>query len=223
MDAAAAAAAKVPVNDQVAADPIASGPLLAWGKRVRWVGGLIQAAFAAFWLVRGSAAVGGAAAHVLLAAFGLAVIGVFSYAIRAAAGAAPRPRDQASRQIERQVTIATVIEFAAAIGLPVLASAAGHPDWVLPSIAITIGPLLLWLGHRLCVPRYRLVGWVLTIGPVILIATMSGTALVASAGIAAGLLLLGTALFGFHDLAAARPTAQRSAPANALAAAGSRS
>ena len=30
-------------------------PTAAWSRRVRWIGGLIQAAFAAFWLVRGSA------------------------------------------------------------------------------------------------------------------------------------------------------------------------
>jgi hypothetical protein len=34
-------------------------PTAAWSRRVRWVGGLIQAAFAAFWLVRGSVVIGG--------------------------------------------------------------------------------------------------------------------------------------------------------------------
>ncbi len=34
-------------------------PTAAWSRRVRWVGGLIQAAFAAFWLIRGSRALGG--------------------------------------------------------------------------------------------------------------------------------------------------------------------
>ena len=183
-------------------------PTAAWSRRVRWVGGLIQAAFAAFWLVRGSVVIGGRVADALIAAFGVAVIAVFSYAIRATAGTAPRPRSGEGRQIERAVTIATVIEFAAAIVLPVIVSAAGHSDWVLPSIAITIGPLLLWLGHRVHIPRYGPVGWALTIGPVILVATMSGTALVATTGIAAGLLLLVTALAGFHDLAGVRRIAE---------------
>lgn len=80
-----------------------------------------------------------------------------------------------TKRIERDMTIATVIELAAALALPVLVIAAGHSDWVLPSIAITIGPLLLYLDHRVHIPRYRLVGWLLTIGPVILVATMSGT------------------------------------------------
>ena len=35
-------------------------PAAAWSRRVRWIGGLIQAAFAAFWLVRGSVVIGGA-------------------------------------------------------------------------------------------------------------------------------------------------------------------
>jgi hypothetical protein len=106
------------------------------------------------------------------------------------------------------VTIATVLEFAAAIVLPVIVSAAGHSDWVLPSIAITIGPLLLWLDHRVNIPRYRPVGWALTVGPVILVAVMSGTALVATTGITAGLLLLGTAFAGFRDLAGVRRAAE---------------
>ena len=113
------------------------------------------------------------------------------------------------KRIEREVTIATVLEFAAAIVLPVIVSAAGHSDWVLPSIAITIGPLLLWLDYRVSVPRYRPVGWVLTIGPVILVIVLSGTALVATTGLGAGILLLGTAAAGFHDLAAVRQAAQR--------------
>jgi hypothetical protein len=112
-------------------------------------------------------------------------------------------------RIERAVMIGTVIEFAAAIVLPIIVTRAGHSDWVLPSIAITIGPLLLWLDHRVHVPRYRPVGWALTVGPVILVATMSGTPLVATTGIAAGVLLLGTAVAGFHDLAGLRRAAER--------------
>ena len=151
-------------------------PTAAWSRRVRWIGGLIQAAFAAFWLVRGSAALGGSAAGVLIAVFGVIVIGVFLYATKASRGTAPRPRSAEGKRIELAVTIATVIEFAAAIVLPVIVAAAGHSDWVLPSIAITIGPLLLWLDQRVHIPRYRAVGWALTVGPVILVATMSGTA-----------------------------------------------
>ena len=106
------------------------------------------------------------------------------------------------------MTLATVIELVAAFVLPVIVIAAGRSDWVLPSIVITIGPLLLWLDHLVHIPRYRPVGWALIAGPIILVATMSGTALAVTTGIAAGLVLLGTAAAGFHDLAglpAARP------------------
>jgi hypothetical protein len=184
-------------------------PTAAWSRRVRWVGGLIQAAFAAFWIVRGSAVIGGGVAGVLIGVFGVIVIGVFVYAIRATAGTAPRPRSQEGKRIERDVTIATVLEFAAAIVLPVIVGGAGHSDWVLPSIAITIGPLLLWLDYRVSVPRYRPVGWALTIGPVILVIVLSGTALVATTGLGAGILLLGTAVAGFHDLAGVRQATER--------------
>jgi len=178
-------------------------PTEAWSRRVRRVGGLIQAAFAAFWLVRGSLVIGGPATDALVAVSGVAVIGAFFYAARATAGTAPRPRSPEGKRIERGVTLATVIELVAAFALPVIVVGAGHSDWVLPSIAITIGPLLLWLDHRVHIPRYRPVGWALTVGPVLLVATMSGTPLIATTGIAAGVLLLGTAVAGFHDLAGA--------------------
>ena len=75
------------------ATPSADGltPAAAWSRRVRRIGGLIQAAFAAFWLGRASLAIGGRAEDVLIAVSGVAVIGVFSYAIKATADTAPRP------------------------------------------------------------------------------------------------------------------------------------
>jgi quercetin dioxygenase-like cupin family protein len=130
---------------------------------------------------------------------------VLAYAVKATAGTAPRPHGPQARRIGRSVTVATVIELAAAFVLPVVATAAGHPSWVLPSIVITIGPLLLCLDHLVHIPRYRPAGWALTAGPVILAATMSGPALAVTTGIVAGILLLGTAAAGFRDLARLRP------------------
>ena len=172
---------------------------------MRRIGGFIQAAFAAFWLARASLAIGGRTGDVLLAVSAVAVIGVFTYAIRVTAGTAPRPAGPQARRIERLVTLATIIELVAAFVLPVIVIAAGHSDWVLPSIVITIGPLLLYLDHLVHIPRYRVVGWALTAGPVILVATMSGTSLAVTTGFAAGVVLLGTATAGFHDLARLRP------------------
>ena len=180
-------------------------PAAAWSRRVRRIGGFIQAAFAAFWLARASLAIGGRTGDVLIAASAVVVIGVFSYAIKVTAGMAPRPAGPEARRIERSVTIATVLELAAAFMLPVVVIAAGRSDWVLPSIVITIGPLLLWLDHLVHIPRYRVVGWALTAGPIILVAVMSGSTLAVTTGITAGVVLLGTAAAGFHDLASLRP------------------
>ena len=192
----------------VTAEPAAingAAPAAAWSRRVRRIGGFIQAAFAALWLIRASLAIGGPAGDVLIAVSGVAVIGVFTYAIRVTAGTAPRPAGPQARRIERSVTLATIIELVAAFVLPVIVIAMGHSDWVLPSIVITIGPLLLYLDHLVHIPRYRPVGWALTAGPVILAATLSGSALAVTTGIAASVLLLGTATAGFHDLAGIRP------------------
>ncbi len=199
----------------VTAEPAAiggAGPAAAWSRRVRRIGGFIQAAFAAFWLIRASLAIGGLTGDVLLAVSGVVVIGVFAYAIRVTAGTAPRPAGPQARRIERLVTLATIIELAAAFVLPVIVIAMGRSDWVLPSIVITIGPLLLYLDHLVDIPRYRPVGWALTAGPILLVATLSGSALAITTGIAAGVVLLGTAAAGFHDLAGIGP-ARRPGPA----------
>jgi hypothetical protein len=185
-------------------------PTVAWSRRVRRVGGFIQLAFAALWLIRGSLNLDGTAKYALVLVFGITVLAVLAYGVRVTAGAGSRPSGPEAKRIERSVTIATIIELIAAFVLPIIVIAAGHSDWVLPSIAITIGPLLLWLDHVVHIPRYRPVGWALTVGPVILVATMSGTALVATTGLAAGVLLLATAAAGFHDLAGLRASGHAS-------------
>ena len=183
-------------------------PAAAWSRRVRLIGGFIQTAFAAFWLTRASLTIGGRAGDVLIAASGAAVTGVVIYAIRNTAGTAPRPTGPQASRIGRSVTTATVIQLAVTFVLPVILIAAGHPGWVLPSIAITIGMLELWIDHEVHIPRLRLLGWALIAGPVILAATMSGPALAATTGLGAGVLLLGSAAAGFHDLAGLRRAGQ---------------
>jgi hypothetical protein len=183
-------------------------PTAAWSRRVRLLGGFIQAAFAAFWLTRASLTIGGRVGDVLIAASGAAVIGVVTYAITNTAGTAPRPTGPQARKIGRAVNAVTVIQLAVTFVLPVALIAAGHRDWVLPSIAITIGMELLWLGHKVHIPRLRPVGWTLIAGPVILAATMSGPALAATTGLIAGVLLLSSAAAGFHDLAGLRRARQ---------------
>lgn len=180
--------------------PVEPNPVEAWPQRVRKVGGYIQPGFAAFWLIRGGLSIAGVIGTTLAAA-GLAVsIAVLVYAIRVSAGTGPRPISLEAKRIERSVTLATVIELVASFAFPFIVIAWGHSDWVLPSIAITIGPLL-WLDHLVHIPQLRRVGWALTLGPIILVDLLSGTALEATTGLGAGVLLLATATAGFHDLA----------------------
>jgi hypothetical protein len=127
-------------------------PAVAWSRRVRRIGGFIQTAFAAFWLVRASLAAGGRAGDALIAASAVAVTGVLAYAIRTTAGTAPRPTGPQTSRIGRSVTVATVIQLAASFVLPVIVTVTGHPGWALPSIVITIGLLLLWLDHVVDIP-----------------------------------------------------------------------
>jgi hypothetical protein len=195
-------------TEPAAANTAELTPAAAWSRRVRRIGGFIQTAFAAFWLTRASLAIGGLAADALIAASGVAVIGVLAYAIKNTAGTAPRPAGPQASRIGRSVTAATVIQFAATFVLPVIIAAAGHPSWVLPSIVITIGLLLLWLDHVVGIPRYRLAGWALIAGPFIQAATLSGPALAVTTGAGAGVLLLGNAAAGFHDLAGVRRARQ---------------
>jgi len=196
------------ITGPAAMDAAQLTPAAAWSRRVRRIGGFIQTAFAAFWLIRASLAIGGRAGDALILASGAAVISVVIYAITNTAGTAPRPAGPQARRIERSVTAATVIQLAVTFVLPVILIAAGHPGWVLPSIAITIGMLELWIDHEVHIPRLRLLGWALIAGPVILAATMSGPALAATTGLGAGVLLLGSAAAGFHDLAGLRRAGQ---------------
>jgi hypothetical protein len=212
---AAPAAATAAQPAAITAEPADLTPAAAWSRRVRRIGGFIQTAFAALWLLHASLAIGGRAGDVLIATSGAATIGVCAYAIWATAGTAPRPVGPQARRIERSATVATVIQLAVAFVLPVVVTAAGHPGWVLPSIVITIGPLLLWLDHLVDIPRYRLVGWALIAGPVVLVTTLPGSALAVTTGIAAGVLLLGTAATGFRDLARLRPARRPGGPGSA--------
>ena len=172
----------------------------AWAKRVLRVGGIIQVCFAGFWLIRGSLEIGSAIGTTIAVILGAVAVGALVYGIRATATLAPRPTGPDAARIERAVTTATILQLAASFALPAIVIAAGYPDLTLASIAVSIGPLLLWLDHRLDIPRYRPVGWALIVGPVLLAVLSSGSTLAATTGIAAGVLLLTTAVAGFRQL-----------------------
>jgi hypothetical protein len=174
----------------------------AWGLRVLRIGGVIQGCFAAFWLARGGLAIGGLVGTALAAALLAVALAVLVYGLIATAGLTPRPRGTEGTRIERGVTVASIIQLAASFAAPLMVTTLGHPDLVVPSIAVTIGPLLLYLDYRLSIPRYRFAGWALILAPIVCALLVSGPALSAVVGLVAGTLLLSTAILGFRQLTA---------------------
>ncbi len=73
-------------------------PVTAWRQRVLMVGGFIQLAFAAFWLVRGSMNIQGTFRSVLAAVSVLLVLAALGYAIRSSIGIGHRPTGPEARR-----------------------------------------------------------------------------------------------------------------------------
>lgn len=174
----------------------------AWALRVMRIGGGIQVCFAALWLTRGSLAIGGPVGTALAAVLLATALAALIYGLIATAGLTPRPRGTEAAHLERGVTIASIIQLAASFAAPFMVITLGYSDLVVPSIAITIGPLLLYLDYRLSIPRYRLAGWALILAPIGCALLISGAALSAVVGLVAGALLLVTAIIGFRQLTA---------------------
>lgn len=174
----------------------------AWALRVMRIGGVIQVCFAVVWLVRGSLAIGGAVGMALAAVLLAAALTALVYGLFATAGLTPRPRGTEAAHLERGVTIASIIQLAASFAAPFIVIRLGYSELVVPSIAITIGPLLLYLDYRLSIPRYRLAGWALVIAPIVSVLLIPGAALSAVVGLVSGALLLVTAVVGFRQLTA---------------------
>ena len=95
-------------------------PAAAWSQRVRRVGGFIQLAFAAFWLVRGALSIGADTATALTGVAVVMVVAVLVYGIRVTAGTGRRPSGPEAKRIERSVTMATIIELVASFVFPVI-------------------------------------------------------------------------------------------------------
>ena len=115
----------------------AAGARAAWRRRVARIGSLIQLAFAALWLTRGTLATrwpGQLPIAITLAA-GAVAIGAWGALITR--DLAPRPRGPAARRLERAITIATAAQLTASCALPVMVSAAGRPDFIVTTVAIT--------------------------------------------------------------------------------------
>ncbi len=173
----------------------------AWRRRVARIGSEIQLAFAALWFARGTLATGWPGRlpiAITLAAAGVAV-GVWGAA--ATRGLAPRPRGPAAHRLGQAVTIATVIQLAASVALPVIVAAAGRSDLTVTTVAITIGLLLLWLWARLRTAGHLTAGILLIAIPVALALALAGNTLTAAAGLATAVILTASAITSFRALA----------------------
>jgi hypothetical protein len=182
--------------------PALPGPAAraAWRRRVARIGSLIQLAFAALWLARGTLATGWPGRLPIAISLVAAAVTLGVGGARTTRGLAPRPRGPAAHRLEQAITIATVIQLAASCALPFLVSAAGHPDLTAPTIAITIGILLLWLRARLTTPGHLAAGVLLIVVPGALALTLTGNTLTAAAGLASAAILIGSGLTGFRAL-----------------------
>jgi hypothetical protein len=140
---------------------------------------LIQSAFAMFWFVRlAVAAPSPETIAALVAGSALVVRG----AVRTWGGARGlRARDEfrtpAGRAFLRPVTRISVAQLVASVVLPWIAAGAGATEWVLPSIAITIGLFLVAFATSLQVPAVRWVGVVATVVPALLPLVIHGAGL----------------------------------------------
>src|SRR6266702_4348461 len=137
----------------------------AWRRRVARIGSLIQLAFAALWLARGTLATEWPGRLPIAITLAAAAIAVGIWGAVTTRGLAPRPSGAAAHRLERAITIATAIQLAASCALPVIVSAAGRADLTVPTIAVTIGILLLWLRARLTTPGHLTAGILLIAVP----------------------------------------------------------
>ena len=96
----------------------------AWRRRVARIGALIQLAFAALWLARGTLATGWPGQLPIAITLAAAAVALGIWGAITTRGLAPRPRGPAAHRLERAITIATALQLAASCALPVIVSAA---------------------------------------------------------------------------------------------------
>ena len=178
-----------------------AGARAAWRRRVAWIGSEIQLAFAALWFARGTLATGWPGRLPIAITLAAAAVAVGVWGAAATRGLAPRPRGPASRRLGRAVTIATVIQLAASVALPVIVAAAGRSDLTVTTVAITIGLLLLWLWARLRTVGHLTAGILLIAIPVALALALAGNTLTAAAGLTTAVILTASAITSFRALA----------------------
>lgn len=179
---------------------------LAWRRRAVLVGGAFQVMFGAVWIARGLApllsGVAVAVASAVLVAGGIATAMLWRRA--------PRPKGPVARRIGRRLTVATLLQLAASFTLPVLCGAIGVDRLSLPSVAVTIGILLVWLHHEIGTPFQGPAGWAL-VALAIVGTSLSGATQEVVTGLCSATVLLSSAGLGLRWLRRASATAARPA------------
>lgn len=173
---------------------------LAWRSRVARVGSLIQLGFAALWLGRGTLATGWTERLPLALTLVAGAIAIGVWGEVKTRHQAPRPAGLAARRLEREVTIASVLQLAASFVLPVVVSTLGRPDLIVGTVSMTIGILLLWFRAKLGTAGHLAAGILLLAVPVGLGLVLTGNPLAAATGLAVGVILVGSALVGLRSL-----------------------
>src|SRR6266568_4972112 len=116
--------------------PAATAPALpepaaraAWRRRVARIGSLIQLAFAALWLTRGTLATGWPGQLPIALTLAAAAVALGIWGALTTRGLAPRPRGPAAHRLERAITLATaaILIGSALTGFRALASGALGP------------------------------------------------------------------------------------------------
>ena len=150
----------------------------------------IHAAFAALWFVRGALTTHGAAA-VALASAAAAPVAIACVTWKATGPSAARTvmRSDEGRALFRPVTWMTTAQLVLSVLLPWWAAASGREDWVLASIALTIGLLLIGLARPLAVPTVAVVGAAIVVVAVTLPLPLAADELAATMSSALGVLL----------------------------------
>jgi hypothetical protein len=167
-----------------------------WRKRVLLVGGGLQVAFGAWWLVRALSPI---TSPLVAGLFGaLVVLGAITVT-PSLLSSAPRPRGPEALRIERRLSVATILQLVASFLVTWGLSQLQAQRLSLPFVMASIGALLIWTHREVKSPFQGTAGRAL-IGLSLLALAWAGTGQMVFAGLSSAAVLLGCAGAGYHWL-----------------------
>ena len=175
---------------------IAADATTQWRRRVLRVSSLCQIGFGTFWLQNAIRPRFPLVATLALLT-GVAALVIATMKTR---GSAPRPSAIGARELETKLTIATVIQIAVSVVIPVALAVLGRGWLVMPVIIVSVGVLFVYLWSLVRVPRLGALGIALVVIPIVALATLAGTAQVTVMLLGAGALMVGNGAAGVRSL-----------------------